>query len=75
MHYNKLKLSGDKTEFLHFHPTTRNNSTASMLTITIGDDTVSPNEKAKNLGVMWDRDLSLSQHITAIVKAANFQLY
>ena len=43
MHYNKLKLKGDKTEFPHFHPTTRNNSTASIPTIIIGNNTVSVN--------------------------------
>ncbi len=35
MHHNKIKLNGDKTEFLHFYPLERNSTTASIPTITV----------------------------------------
>ena len=69
---NKLKLNGDKTEFLQFHPLRRNSVVPSPTSINISEDIVKPSDMAKNLRVVCDNDLSLSQHITAIVKAAHF---
>ena len=72
---NKLKLNGDKTDFLQFHPLHRNTAETPSTVINIGDDIVKPSDMAKNLGALCDNDLSLSRHITTIVKAAHFQLY
>ena len=47
----------------------------SIPTIAIGDEIVTLNEGAKDFGVMWDNDPSLSQQLTMIVKATDFQLY
>ena len=72
---NKLKLSGDKTEYLQFYlgPTVKN--TNINTSIHIGSDCVRPNQQAKNLDVIFDPSLSLSAHITATCKAAFFNLY
>ena len=38
-------------------------------------DIISPSNEAKNLGVLFDSDLSMNSYITSICEAANFQLY
>ncbi len=71
---NKLKLNDSKTEFLTFTPSihrqVRNDSA-----MRIGDDMISCSKTAKNLGVLLDDQMSLADHITAICKSANFQLF
>ena len=47
----------------------------SLLVITIGSNNISTRAAAKNLGVLFDSNVSLAPHITPIYKAANFQLY
>ena len=72
---NKLKLNEDKTEYLQFHPFHRNTAETVSTVINSGDDIVKLSDMAKNLGVVCDNDLSLSRHITTVVKVAHFQLY
>ncbi len=73
---NRLKLNSDKTEFLQF---LSNNTRIKCLVpdpiIRIGSDSVTLSDQAKNLGVIFDPELSMSAHITSICKAANYQLY
>ena len=73
---NRLKLNGDKTEFLQFLP---KNIQSKCLDpdpiIRIGPDSVSLSEQARNLGVIFDPELNMSAHITSVCKAANYQLY
>ena len=72
---NKLKLNGDKTEFLQLHPSRRNTAETLCPVINVGNSIVKPSDMANNLRVVCDNDLPLSRHITMIVKAAHFQLY
>ena len=72
---NKLKLNGDKTKFLQFHPGLAVTNSNQKTTINIGPDHVEPSQKAKNLGVIFDPALSMSTHITATCKAENINLY
>ena len=74
---NKLKLNDSKTEFLQFLPSisktiARVNNTPKII---IGNDAISPNDIAKNLGVLIDDQVTLDRHIMSVCKAANFQLY
>ncbi len=75
MHLNKLKLNGDKTEFLHFNPDNRHSHSDLTETIKIGADIISTSSEAKNLGVIFDSDFTMNDHITAVCKSANYQLY
>ncbi len=62
---NRPKLNGDKTEFLQFLPNT--NSTKCLNadpTAHIRLDSVTLSQLAKNLGVIFNPDLSMSVHIT-----------
>ncbi len=75
MLHNKLKLNGDKTEFLHFRPDQRSCCADISAAIEIGADTINPGSAARNLGVLFDSNLNLNSHITNICKGANYQLY
>ena len=70
-----LKLNDSKTEFLQFLPYPLKTVPASRSTITIstGDDDISPSGTAKNLALSLDDQLSLNNHIMNICEAANFQ--
>ena len=75
MRCNKLKLNGNKTKSLHFHPDHKHNHSNLITAIKIGSDVIAPSREARNLGVIFDDDLYLRNHITCICKSANFQLY
>ena len=72
---NKLKLNGDKTEYLQFYPGPSVKNTTTHTSIQIGPDCVSPSQQVKNLCVIFDPSLSLSAHVTSTCKAVFFNLY
>ncbi len=72
---NKLKLNGDKTEYLQFYPGPTVKNISDNTSMHIGSDCVSPSQQAKNLGVIFDPSLTLSAHITATCKAAFYNLH
>ncbi|KAI0227512.1 hypothetical protein LSAT2_022036, partial [Lamellibrachia satsuma] len=43
--------------------------------LTIGDDTVSPSDRIRNLGVHMDQHLTMTDHVTAVCAACNYHLY
>ena len=73
---NRHKLNGDKTGFLQFVPNTVSTKKLTLnQTLHIGSDNVILSLQAKNVGVIFDSDLSLFAHITSICKATNYHLY
>ena len=73
MQDNFLKLNDEKTEFLLIG-SRQQMSKVSVPHITIGDSDVTPATSARNLGVIFDSSLSLSTHISNIVRSASFQI-
>ena len=69
---NKLKLNDSKMEFLTFLPSSKEIRSTNCSTISIGEDEICLSRTAKNLGLVLDDQLSLSDHITSICKDANF---
>ena len=59
MHVNKLKLNGDKTEFLHSSPDQRHSCSDLMEAMKIGSNIISAETDAKNLWVIFDLVISL----------------
>ena len=62
---NMLKLNSDKTEFFvatshHFKKLMPN------VHLQIGDETISPSENIRNLGVIFDDVMSMSAHVTSL---------
>ena len=43
--------------------------------MTIGDDTLSPVDRVRNVGVHMDQYLTLVHHVTAVCAACNYSLY
>ena len=72
MSSNCLKLNDDKSELLIFHSqrVPRPNITA----IDIGEESISPVESCRNIGVIYDETLSFDEHISSITKTAFWHL-
>ena len=43
--------------------------------MTIGDDTVSPPDRIRNLGVHMDQHMSMTDHVTVVCAACHYHLY
>ena len=68
---NKLSVNPNKTEYLLFNPKNLNNPNCS---INIDSNIISPTNSAKNLGVVFQSDMSMDKHISAVVKSCFLQL-
>ena len=62
---NKLSVNPYKTEYL-FNPRNINHL---VNTINLYSNIISPRDSAKNLGVIFQTDMSLDKHISSIVKS------
>ena len=72
MLYVAVKL-GPLTEFLHFSPDQMHCRSDLMEAMKIGSDIISAGTEAKNF--IYDSDFTMNEHITAVCKSANYQLY
>ena len=68
-----LKLNYDKTELIVFTSKYKQNL-YNDLSITIGDTVVDCSSQVKDLGVIFDRVLSLRQHVSYTSRACRFHL-
>ena len=73
MNQNMLKLSDDKTELIVFTSKYKQDL-YNYLSITIGDTVVDFSSQVKDLGVIFDRVLSLRQHVSYTSNACRFHL-
>ena len=64
MSTNMLKLNDDKTELIVF--SSRYRKYEKQISLHIGNTTVYPKEQVKNLGVILDKHLTLSNHINNV---------
>lgn len=74
MDSNLLKLNPDKTEFLVFGSNIQRNNIRHLLPSSLMGETIQPSGSAKNLGVMFDSEMSLSQHVAALCKACFYHI-
>jgi hypothetical protein len=73
MKENKLKLNEEKTEVIAIcHPRLRHK--LQDCTIKVGEAAIAPSSSARNLGVVFDQNMSMVEQVTAICKATNFHL-
>ena len=68
MKHNMLKLNDDKTELIVFTPKYKQDL-YNDLSITIGDTVVDCSSQVHDLGVIFDRVLSLRQHVSYTSRA------
>ena len=71
MKQNMLKLNDDKTELIVFTSKYKQDL-YNDLSITIGDTVVDYSSQVKDLGVIFDRVLSLRQHVSYTSRACRF---
>ena len=73
MKVNYLKLNANKTEVLIMHHKVDKTPNPTEIELQ-KDEPITPCLQARNLGVWFDSTLSMSSHISNIVKACNIQL-
>ena len=73
MNQNMLKLNDDKTELIVFTSKYKQDL-YNDLSITIGDTVVDCSLQVKDFGVIFDRVLSLRQHVSYTSKRVDFTL-
>ena len=71
---NMLKLNETKTEFF-IASSKFNMPRLSNITIQIGSAEIAPSPTIKNLGVIFDTTMSMSEHVTSMCKSINFILW
>ncbi|XP_064197774.1 uncharacterized protein LOC135258301 [Anguilla rostrata] len=67
-----LKLNPGKTELIYIPAL---NSPLSDLSISLGNTILTPSPSTRNLGVVMDNRLSLTEHISAVTRSCRFFLY
>jgi len=71
---NKLKINDDKTEFLFIKSARCKINFNNSIELKIGNEIIKTSDSCKNLGVMFDSNMSMECHIKSICKAVNFHL-
>ena len=73
MRSNFLKLNEKKTEYLLFSSPHMSNIITGT-PVLVGKEAISPVNKARNLGVVFDRTMSMEKHISSVCQSAYYQL-
>ena len=71
---NNLKLNVDKTEMLIIG-TRQQHAKVQGLSIKIDGDTIEPKDEARNLGVIFDKHMTLKAHVNTVCKSARYYLH
>ena len=71
---NKLQLNDNKTEVMIVSSPRSSSSVVFPESMLVGDATVQFSQLVRNLGITIDCHLSMSAHVTNVVRAANFEL-
>jgi hypothetical protein len=66
---NRLKLNPDKTEFILIGTEHNRDQLSPLFPTNILGSNLKPVDKVRNLGVIFDSDLSFSQHISSVIKS------
>ena len=72
MTQNMLKLNDDKTDIIYMASP---HCAKSLLTpgLDIGESCINPSSTVRNLGVLFDKYLTMNDHVTAVCKAAYYR--
>ena len=70
---NKLKLNDSKTELVLI-ASPRNASAMPNLELEIGESVITPSGSIKNLGIMFDNNLTMKDHVSLLCRTVNFHL-
>ena len=72
MQFNGLKLNGEKTELLVVIAQHRPRPEINHLQVS--NECIQPSTSARNIGVIFDQDVSLEQHVVSVFKVCFFHL-
>ena len=70
---HKLKINDDKTEFLIIGGSQQLHK-AQQNSITVGNSTITSVSSARNLGVIFDENMSMKSHISSVCKKGFYQI-
>ena len=70
---NLLKLNEDKTEVVLIG-TQHKLAQVGHVTVSIGNSDISPNTSARNIGVVFDSKMTMEDHVSSIVRSANYHI-
>ena len=70
---NKLKLNDEKTEVIFLGTKVKLNQVKST-DITVGGSKISPTDKVKNLGIVFDKNLTMDHQVIAICKSGFYHV-
>ena len=70
---NKLKINDSKTEFIIFR-SPQCKASISGVSVSVGNSSILPSPKVRDLGVIFDECLTLDAHISNICRRAHFHL-
>ena len=68
MKANMLKLNGDKTEIMLFHPRHKEPSSGTI-SINVEGCVVTPKDKVRNLGVLFDTTMNMKHQVNSVCRA------
>jgi Reverse transcriptase (RNA-dependent DNA polymerase) len=71
---NKLLLNPSKTEFLVFGTPARLKHLNPATCLSVGNSDIQLSNSARNLGVIFDQNLSFSKHIDAVCRSTHYHL-
>ena len=74
MNQNKLCLNPSKTEFLLIGTKQQRLKFSTLTTLTLGDTQIAVTSSARNLGFIFDSDLSFSDQVNAVAKSCHFHI-
>ena len=73
MQNNMLKLKDDKTEFFVAVPAHLKRNVLPV-SLNIGDKSISSSDRVRNLGVIFDSQMSMSGHVNSLCSSLTYQL-
>jgi len=71
---NRLKLNAEKTQFIWLG-SSYYTASVSRMPLSVGGSTVFPDDTIRNLGVTFDAQLTMRNHIDNVVRSCFFQLH
>ena len=74
MTVNKLKLNDAKTDFFCIATSPHNYKKLHEVQLKIGDLRINPSEIIKNLGVLFDRHMTMYDHISSVCRTVTYHL-
>jgi hypothetical protein len=74
MRVNKLQLNDGKTEVILIGSNQNLKQLPANLSLQVGETAVAPSTAVRNIGAIFDKNMTMEKHINTVCKAANFHI-